>query len=199
MLALLLILAFLHNVDSIGVQLNRCLASSLPAVPRPWPHPSACKDKYPVICNSLFSPLPSDLTHNSIMTNPYLVNPNCQNSTLLAAAEMLCPSSCALCCLTPDYKCKNSAPSCSAFSHKPEMCTDPQTAAEALNGCPATCGLCTKPGANGVCSDTPGAPCEELKPALSCYNKYMRQNCMRTCKFDDCKHWFHSNAAEMLI
>lgn len=82
--------------------------------------------------------------------------------------------------------CASAAPSCSAFSHKPEMCTDPQTAAEALKGCPATCGLCTKPGANGVCSDTPGAPCEELKPALSCYNKYMRQNCMRTCKFDDC-------------
>lgn len=40
-------------------------------------------------------------------TNPFYVNPNCQNVTVMANAEALCPSSCAVCCLTPEFNCRN--------------------------------------------------------------------------------------------
>ncbi|VDN60922.1 unnamed protein product [Dracunculus medinensis] len=106
MLFLLIALIFVRKGESgEGVQLNKCLAPG--GVARPLPPPSACKDKDPVICSAIFSPRVPDIPLNAVATNPFRVNPNCQNVTVMANAEALCPSSCAVCCLTPEFNCQN--------------------------------------------------------------------------------------------
>ncbi|VDN53202.1 unnamed protein product [Dracunculus medinensis] len=160
MFALLFLLSILKESESGGLALTKCLAAPAPAVARPSPPPSACQDKDPILCTAVFAPL--------------------------ANAEALCPSSCAVCCLTPEFSCANvQGADCSPFTISPDLCTNPLTSATALANCPSTCGLCNRPGAGGRCPDTE-TNCAGLLPLLTCQNAYMQQNCMGTCRITTC-------------
>ncbi|VDN53199.1 unnamed protein product [Dracunculus medinensis] len=186
MFALLFLLGILKEVESGGLALTKCLAAPAPAVARPSPPPSACKDKDAVVCTAVFAPLGSDAANNANPANAYLVNANCQNATLVANAEALCPSSCAVCCLTPEFNCDNAqGADCAPFTLSPDLCTNPLTSAAALANCPKVCGLCNRPGAGGRCPDIV-TNCAALLPLLTCQNAYMQQNCMTTCRITTC-------------
>ncbi|VDN57354.1 unnamed protein product [Dracunculus medinensis] len=104
-----LALIFMRGGESgDGVPLTKCLAPSnvVPVIPRLLPLPTACKDKDPTICNAIFA-VRSVAVDNAVAGNAFLVNPNCQNATVLTAAEALRPSSCAICCLTPEFSRRN--------------------------------------------------------------------------------------------
>ncbi|VDN59529.1 unnamed protein product [Dracunculus medinensis] len=188
MLFLLVALLFVKKGESgEGMKLTKCLDPNTGAIARPLPLPSACKDKDPVICNAIFSPRVPDIPNNAVATNDFYVSPNCVNATVMANAEALCPSSCAVCCLTPEFNCQNSAANCNAFMLSPDLCINPNTAAAALAGCPRACGLCNRPGANGQCPDTGVVNCGQLlATGLNCSNAFMTQNCMGTCRITTC-------------
>ncbi|VDN54136.1 unnamed protein product [Dracunculus medinensis] len=153
----LLFLNLLPRVHSGGADITECKSSTGPA--RPVPPPSACKDKDTAICTAVFAPLGDDLANNANPAQPFKVNPYCLNASLKANAEETCPSSCAVCCLTPAFKCNNAAGAdCTPFTTLPELCTNPQTAPIALERCPSTCGLCNRPGALGGCPDPQQRP-----------------------------------------
>ncbi|VDN50152.1 unnamed protein product [Dracunculus medinensis] len=170
-------------IESGGVPLTEC---GSPAPIRPVPPPTACTDKDNVLCTAVFAPLGSDAAANANPANPFLVNPFCQNASLRANAVNLCPSSCAVCCLAPEFSCSNAAGAdCTPFTTLPDLCTNPQTAPTALEKCPSTCGLCNRPGALGGCPNV-AANCAQLLPLLTCTNAYMQANCMTTCNITTC-------------
>ncbi|VDN54137.1 unnamed protein product [Dracunculus medinensis] len=179
MLSVFILLNLLQRVHSGGTPITECKSSTAPA--RPVPPPSACKDKDTAICTAVFAPFGADAADNADPSKPFLVNPYCLNASLKAQAEETCPSSCAVCCLTPAFKCSNAAGAdCTPFTTSPDLCTNPQTAAAALERCPNTCGVCNRPGALGGCPDVV-TNCAQLLPLLTCTNPYMQANCMTSC------------------
>uniref|UniRef100_A0A0N4USB9 ShKT domain-containing protein n=1 Tax=Dracunculus medinensis TaxID=318479 RepID=A0A0N4USB9_DRAME len=54
-----------------------------------------------------------------------------------------------------------------------DLCTNPQTAAAALERCPNRCGVCNRPDLVTNCA--------QLLLLLICTNPYMQANCMRSC------------------
>ncbi|VDN60437.1 unnamed protein product [Dracunculus medinensis] len=184
----LLFVCYLIRVAESGAlsaDITQCRGSA--AAPfRPVPPPSACKNKDEALCIAVFNPLGSDAANNANPAMTYKVNANCLNATLSANALALCPSSCALCCMAPEFSCSNAAGAdCTPFTVSPDLCTNSQTAAAALANCPNACGLCNQPGAGGRCPDAV-TNCATLLPLLTCTNAYMQQNCMETCKITTC-------------
>ncbi|VDN54138.1 unnamed protein product [Dracunculus medinensis] len=183
--ATLILFSLLQEVQSgVGVALTQCIPNAPPA--RPVPPPSACRDKDPTVCTAVFAPNGADAADNADPTKDFLVNAYCLNATLKANAEEICPSSCAVCCLAPEFKCGNAPGAvCTPFTTFPDLCTNAQTAPTALEKCPGTCGLCNRPGALGGCPDMV-TNCVQLLPLLTCTNAYMQVNCMRTCNITTC-------------
>ncbi|VDN54275.1 unnamed protein product [Dracunculus medinensis] len=105
----------------------------------------------------------------------YNVSENCQNANYMRLAEQLCPHTCATCCKTRKFNCRNVA-QCENFSQ--EMCRMPSLTKIALELCPHTCGLCDLPGAGGECPDSIDG-CESLRGF--CQYDSIRNMCQRTC------------------
>ncbi|VDN60881.1 unnamed protein product [Dracunculus medinensis] len=121
----------------------------------------------------------SDKINNSKMphfsTKNYKVNEKCQMPIYMRLAEQLCPHTCAMCCKTRKFNCRDVA-QCENFSQ--EMCRMPSLGKIALEFCPHTCGLCDLPGAGGECPDSIDG-CESLRGF--CQLDSIRNICQRTC------------------
>ncbi|VDN54353.1 unnamed protein product [Dracunculus medinensis] len=150
--AILILFSLLQEVQSgVGVALTQCIPNAGPA--RPVPPPSACRDKDPTVCTAVFAPNGADAADNADPTKDFLVNAYCLNATLKANAEEICPSSCAVCCLAPEFKCGNATTGAAGSSSCTDIrancaqmssyCNVPPYSTVMSQQCRRTCRLCT--------------------------------------------------------
>ncbi|VDN54133.1 unnamed protein product, partial [Dracunculus medinensis] len=128
-----------------------------------------------IICDQLYN---SVIEIRYFSTKDYKVSEKCQMPIYMRLAEQLCPHTCAMCCKTRKFNCRNGfdVAQCENFSQ--EMCRMPSLTKIALEFCPHTCGLCDLPGAGGECPDSIDG-CESLRGF--CQLDSIRNICQRTC------------------
>ncbi|VDN60587.1 unnamed protein product [Dracunculus medinensis] len=117
----------------------------------------------------------------------YKVHENCMKAELKRLAISMCPSTCAMCCLTKQFNCSDDPASAAACTNLTvAMCNDANFQPIAIRKCPKRCGFCDRPASTTpsqrTCVDRPN--CAQFTHLCNTppYSTTLKQQCPIICR-----------------